>query len=351
MRKALFLLIAGLMVIGFGGCASSMSSVVSNSKKPPKIYVHSRTPDKFKGIKPYQAIWNGLAPAVVKYNQIMQCDFTPEAVVALKEKGFEIVSDPKDADYRLDVEVLACGIYTKIYKDIDKKFAVLYNQRKEVPLEKKPLYRDFMEVAYDKNVPSYFSMIADKMKKYKDDPDVWMQDFYKYGILYSKNSRYFKHHTYTWEDIVTDGAQYQILASKNHILYPQKYAGMTKEDKDIINKWLKGSVKTDKLGEFRVLADTTGLSFVQLGGTLSNAGHSTLGGASAALGVAMALFGSRYPEAADRFTLTDLKTGKKVYVDREYVLAGSNGFRRALGKDDLDWVSNHLDDTFEKISK
>jgi hypothetical protein len=350
MKKTLFLLIAGIMALGFSVCSSAMSEIAS-AKTPPKIYVHSKTPEKFKDIKPYQAVWNGLAPAVVKYDQIIQCDFTPEALVVLRDKGFQIVSNPNEADYRLDVEVLACGIKTSVSDDLTKAISILYNQRKEIPLEKKPLYKDFMAVAYSKDVPyaKYFAMVADAFKK---NPDEGMKLFHKYGMLRYKVSRHFKSVgsflSHSWHRIIDDGAQYEILKTKGY-LYPNKYSGMPKEDKEFVKKWLKSSVKSYEIGKYSILSDAVGVSYVNLGSSLTNAGHSNAGAASAALGVATVLFSKRPGSSANRFTVTDMKTGKKVYADRDYLLLGRFGWKKVLGDDDLGWVEKHLNKVFNKL--
>ncbi|SFQ02855.1 hypothetical protein, partial [Hydrogenimonas thermophila] len=270
---------------------------------------------------------------------IMQCDFTPEALVVLRDKGFQIVSDPNEADYRLDVEVLACGFHTTTDTSHDR-ISILYRQRKEVPLKEKPLYKDFMAVAYSEKVPPYFSMIAEYLKK---NPDEGMRMFHQYGILYRKNSRYFEH---SWHRIVTDGAQYEILKTKGY-LYPKKYAGIPEEDKEFVKKWLKSSVEQKDIAQFSTLSSAIG--YVDLGNSLNSIGHSGAGTASAALGVAVLLFSKRPGEAADRFTLTNMKTGKKVFVDYDYLLSGKFGWKNVIGKDDLDWVEKHLDEVFDKL--
>ncbi|SFP04967.1 hypothetical protein [Hydrogenimonas thermophila] len=342
MKKILFLLIAGIMALGFSGCSSAMSQIAS-AKTPPKIYVHSKTPEKFKGIKPYQAVWNGLAPAVVKYDQIMQCDFTPEALVVLRDKGFQIVSDPNEADYRLDVEVLACGFYTTTDTSYDS-ISILYRQRKEVPLKEKPLYKDLIAAAHNKDVPyaKYFAMVVDALEI---NPDEGMQLFHRYGMLKYKVSKYLDH---PWHRIATNGAQYEILKTKGY-LYPNKYDGMPEEDKKFVKKWLKTSVESDEMGKYAILSDVVGLSITNFGGTLSNIGYSGAGRATAALGVATMLFSKRPGSSANRFTITDMKTGKKVYVDRNYLLKGQFGWKKVIGKDDLDWVEKHLDKVFNKL--
>ncbi|GEM_PF-3757287 len=311
-KRILGIATAALALIGFTGCGPKMAGIEAPVEAAaahgakPKIYVVSHTQEKFKGIKPHQAVWNGLTPLIVKHNQIMQCDFTPEAVVKLSEMGYEIVGDPKEADYRLDTEVVACGCLTWPTEEMTRSSG-LYFQRKEIPLKKKPLYKDFMNHVSDEDAPPYFKEIAEA---FNTDPDRAMRLFHE-NATYRDLRRI--DDSAPWKYIWNDGANYQIARTKGY-LNPNKYKGITPEEIEILKKWAKQTydVKDVASVDYGV---THSLSFINLGQALSGGGHSTAGGVAAGVGVAMALFGSSPPEGTMRYKLTRMSDGKTVQKD------------------------------------
>jgi len=55
---------------------------------------------------------------------------------------------------------------------------------------------------------------------------------------------------------------------------------------------------------------------------------------------------------ANRFTITDLKTNKKAFIDRNYRLTGEWVWGNILdfGRNNIGRVSEHLEDVFEKLN-
>jgi len=230
----------------------------------------------------------------------------------------------------------------------------MYDQRQEVPLEKKPLYRSFMNVAYNKDVPPYFAKVADA---FKENPDKGMKLFYEYKMLDRKNS-YFDdpvhHTTCAWSVFVSNGAATELKKTKGY-LYAWKYKGMPDEDKEFIKKWLKTSISPNEQIEYKTLSYTVGLGLIGVGDTLYGTFRQTSAGkATAALGAVLFILslGEVENSTANRFTITDLKTNKKAFIDRNYRLTSewTWGGKLGIGRNNIDRVSEHLEDVFEKLN-
>jgi len=339
----LAMLVATLLLLsGCGGTSALKTPEKAGKDEKIKIYVVSHTPEKFKNMETYQAIWNGIAPLVIKYNQIMQCDMTPETVLTLQDMGLEIVNDPAVADYRLDTAVEACGIHTHI-RENGRSLAELYNQRTEVPLKEKPLYRDLKHWVESGEAPATY---ADILKLFDTRPDMAMRHFH---MMASRRALYAMSDEGNWGMVYFDGANYQIAKTKGY-LYPHKYRGVSDEQKAFLEKWMKAVYKDKDVyyGSYDVGGP---VGFVNVGRTLSNSGHEGAGAAMAALGVAQVLFGKSIPTSAMSFRLTRLSDNKTVRHDDDFLLYYHYDFGSPLGHNVKDEVEDALDELFDKMNE
>lgn len=351
-RNSKHLALATAVAIILNGCSSLSTPSVEKNKKPV-AYVVSNTAERYNGMKPYEGIWNAVTPLVLEKEQYMRCDFTPEVLVVLRDEGFELTKDISKADYKIEVDAVLCGPSAVMNLEDARSNYLL---RKEIPLEDKILYKDFMKIAYTKEVPKEFSKVADAFKK---DKELGMELFYKE----MKNNKRFLHKikvetdtffalSYPWGLLYSynKGSVYDI---KNFgVLYPNKYKNIPEEDKLFVAKWLNNSLDNQVN-----IAERDNVKVMQLGFSLNNAANATgykflsdLGNASIALGAVGVLLKAPKGSAIDRISVTDIKTNKKAFIDRTYRFKQDFWWKRMFREDNIELVEEHLEDVFDKLN-
>ena len=312
----------------FIGCSGSPKPSVEGAK--PTIYVVSHTAEKFKDITDATAIWNGLARYSVKDKGYMRCDMTQELMVTLVHYDFEIVTDPKSADYTMETTLLSCGGGYNTY----------IKNKSELPLQERALYKDFMrwvDEAAASELPEGAKEIASLIKENKEEG---FERFYKEDYIRNHGKEF--DYIENWRRHSYQDANYIARAK---VPLPSKYSGMSDEDKEILEE----IDKKYKAAAFEANIDhslSTGSHMASSGfGMMSTYGSSgtggAIGGAGAAIGILMMFGGTVEPDVRNLFKITNNRTGKSWSKEVRTTIPGQ-GWRENIRKPIDDWFVDEI---------
>ena len=295
------ILLTSITALIFTGCSGGPTPSVKGQK--PTIYVKSHTAEKFKDVTRETSWWNGISPFFVNDKQYMRCDMTEEAIAVFARYDFEIVTQQADADYTFDVTLLSCSPYR-----------ILNDNRTEIPLKEKTLYKDFMRWVKEEDaskLPKNVKEIADLIAQNKEE------GFYRFAHedMISKYGQTFDY-SENWGSSLKRSHGY--MQKTGNKLYPSKYANMPDEDREALKKVYK-KFQEDS-GEAENSA-ATGSHMVSAGAgmsSLSMPGSSAMGGASAVLGIIKLFGGVVTPTAVNGFKITNNRTGKFLEMEMHF---------------------------------
>jgi len=297
MKTIIKLAITALATFALVGCSGSPKPSVEGAK--PTIYVVSHTAEKFKDVTEATAMWNGLSRYFVKDKSYMRCDMTQELMVTLVHYDFEIVTDPKDADYTMETTLLSCGSgYGRYIKN-----------KSELPLQERALYKDFMrwvDETESSKLPKDAKEIASLIR---DNSPEGFERFNKEDYIWLYGNKF--DYTAYWQVNMRQDANYIARAK---VALPSKYSKMSDEDKKIleeIDKKYKAAAfeaKTDHSFSTGSMMATKGFNMMSGGGLGGPSG--AVGGAGAVIGLIMMFGGVTEPDVRNLFKITNNRTGK-----------------------------------------
>lgn len=296
MKTIIKLAITALATLSFIGCSGSPKPLVEGAK--PKAFVKSHTAEKFKDIRVSTAVWNGISPYFVKKKQYMRCDMTEELMVTLVHYDFEIVTDPKDADYTFDTTLLACGGTYDVY----------VQNRSELPLEERALYKDFMRWV-DETSPSDLPPTAKEIAELiKDNNRLGFERFHYEGYPMTYGNKFDYSESWKWGGANPD---LKYANATRGVALPNKYAEMSDEDKKILQelgaKFQASSNTDNRLSTGSHMASS---GFSMMSGQSINSTGGSIGAAGAVVGLLLMSSGPRNPDVQNLFKVTSNKTGK-----------------------------------------
>jgi len=293
-KNSIFIFIVFLL----SACNGSPHPSIPGNK--PTVFVKSNTPQKFKNLTEATAVWNGISPFFIKNKQYMRCDMTIETMVMFQTHGFEVVANQKDADYTAEITLLSCGEGYKAY----------LNNRTEVPLKQKPLYKDFSKWVNETDpskLPSDAKYILNLISK---NDSRGFEMFYRNGYI-PVFGKYFDDTEY-WQYDYSNARNY-IRATKG-VVFPAKYYNMPNDDKEAL-EYLQNKFKLTMNTSAKDSLNTTAGSLDMIGSganLMSNPTTAGLGKAGIAIGVLGLFMGGSVstPSAFNEFKITNNKTKK-----------------------------------------
>lgn len=326
MKKTIIAItIASVATITMTGCGGGAPKPSAGNKKPT-IFVQSHTAERFKGVTKETALWNGISPFFVKDNQYMRCDMTNEAMVVLVNKGFDIVSSKDKADYTFDSTLLSCGPGYKSYLENSNK----------LPLKERAIYKDFMKWVNETpnaELPADAKEIANLISK--NDPKGFKKFFdedyvRKYGRAFGDTER--------WDRLMKE--TYKYMKKTHGVVLPNKYYGISDEDKAIL---LSLDKKLSKDKGMNLDATGAGLHLIGSGAMLSGSSPKgqTAGGIAMGIGAVAAIFGVQNPTPVMAFKVTNNKTGKSWKKETDFSIR-SLSWKDNIDKPMDDWTIDEI---------
>lgn len=280
----------------FIGCSGSPKPSKEGAK--PTAFVKSHTAEKFKDIRESTAVWNGISPYFVRKQQYMRCDMTEELMVTLVHYNFEIVTDPKDADYTFDTTLLACGGTHDDY----------IHNRSELPLQERALYKDFMRWV-DETSPSDLPPTAKEIAELiKNNDRLGFERFHYEGYPMTYGNKF--DYTESWKYKAKADLKY--ANATRGVALPNKYAEMSDEDKKILKELgakFQASSNSDNRLSTGSHMTSSGFNMLSSYGT-SASSSSAIGGAGIVVGLLLMSSGPSNPDVRNEFKVTNNTTGK-----------------------------------------
>lgn len=314
------------LTLYLGGCSSGPAP--KEGKAKPTVFVKSHTAEKFKEITSETALWNGLSPHFLKDKQYMRCDMSLEAMAVFARDGFELVSDAKKADYTFDVTVLSCG--DRYYRD----------NRSELPLQERLLYKDFMKWV-NETEPSKLPADAKEIAKLisENNPEGFKR-FYdeNYIVKYGGN---FGSFLGNWN--FSDKHAREYLAQTKGIVLPNKYANMPAEDEQALAAFFK-KIEDDEIIKTNYHAegaDMIGKGALLYGNSVNGSAPANMGGVAMGLGLLMSFGGIKSPSPNNLFKITNNANGKSWSTEMRFDLEPQSWQSNIKGPMD-DWVIDEI---------
>ena len=288
------LIVSSTMMITCGFLACGTGPIPSSPGKKPTVYVKSNTLEKFKNLTKENAVWNGISPFFVENKQYMRCDMTDESIAVFAREGFEVVSSSENADYTFEVTLISCGGAFLAYQD----------NRSELALKERALYKDLMEWINEtdsKELPKDAKEIA---KLISQNDSRGFKRFFdeNYIVKYGKKFNY----TENWHYIFIN--TYNYMKSTGGVVLPNKYYGITDEDKAVLEKLYKHYEESDLV---KTDSYIPGLNLIGSGARLStNPKNGYLGSIGIGIGLLGVLRGITTPTPINKFKIINNRTGK-----------------------------------------